>query len=159
MIIFDKPLSHYIRFARLFLVLIFLTGVLRLALSLQGVPNSTTRFFTMTGLAWIALIYYSIRMHTSGFGSYKQLLVVCVLVDWVAQAIAVAGIVIAMSTGVDNVFSSPEFAFGSDGKTWLHLGAHLLIGTTVGALLPWAVGSGILAISKRLSRKGVLQAT
>jgi hypothetical protein len=152
MTIFGKPLSAYIAFAKVFLVLILAAGVIRLTLSLGGVPNSTTRWFTMTGLAWIGLIYYSIRVHTSGFGSYRQLLVICVLQDWIAQAIAITGIVIAMSTGTDNVFSSPEFAFGSDGKTWLHLGAHLVIGTTVGALLPWAIGSAILAVTRNRKR-------
>jgi len=58
-----------------------------------------------------------------------------------------------MSSGVDNVFSSPEFAFGSDGKTWLHLGAHLFIGTTAGALIPWGFGSLILALTRRRTRK------
>jgi len=149
MTIFGKPLSEYIAFAKVFLILILAAGIMRLALSLGGVPNSTTRWFTMTGLAWIGVIYYSIRVRTSGFGSYKELLVICALQDWIAQAIAITGIVIAMSTGANNVFSSPEFAFGSDGKTWLHLGAHLFIGTTAGALIPWGVGSAILAMTRR----------
>src|SRR5712671_998238 len=149
MTIFGKSLSEYIAFAKLFLVLILAAGVIRLALSLEGVPNSTTRWFTMTGLAWIGVIYYSIRVRTSGFGSYKQLLVILVLQDWIAQAIAVIGIAIAMATGINNVFSSPEFAFGGDGKTWLHLGAHLVIGTTAGALIPWGVGSAILALTRK----------
>jgi hypothetical protein len=151
--IFGKPLSEYFSFARLFLILILAAGVTRLALSLNGVPNETTRWFTMTGLAWIGVIYYSIHIHTSGFGSYKQLLVIFVLQDWIAQAIAITGIIIAMSTGVNNVFSSPKFAFGQDGKTWLHLGAHLFIGTTAGALIPWGIGSLILTLTKRRSRK------
>src|SRR5215475_509417 len=151
MMIFGKPLSKYVAFAWLFLILIFATGVVRLALSLTGSPNSTARWFTMTGLAWIAVLYYSIRMRTSRFGSYKELLVVFVLLDWTAQLVAVAGIAIAIFTGVNNVFSAPEFAFGSDGKTWTHLGAHLLIGTTVGALVPWGVGSAIFTGAKKLT--------
>ena len=157
MTIFGKQLSDYVAFARVFLVLILVTGLTRLSLSLAGVPNSTARWFTMTGLAWIAIIYYSIRVHRSGFGSYKQLLVVCALLNWAAQAVAVVGIAIAMATGTDNVFSSPEFAFGGDGKTWLHLGAHLVIGTTVGTLFPWAVGSAILAVTKKTSTPRLVQ--
>lgn len=151
--IFGKPPSEYIAFAKVFLVLILVVGVIRLALSLSGVPNSTTRWFTMTGLTWIGVIYFSIRVHTSGFGSYKQLLVLCALLDWAAQAIAITGIAIAIATGTNNVFSSPEFAFGGDGKTWLHLGAHLFVGTTVGALIPWSVGSAILAMTRKRTRK------
>jgi len=151
--IFGKPLSEYIAFAKVFMILIFVAGVTRLALSLNGVPNETTRWFTMTGLAWIGVFYFSIRVHTTGFGSYKQLLVIFALVNWTAQAIAITAIVIAMATGTNNVFSSPEFAFGQDGKTWSHLLAHIFIGTTAGTLLPWAIGSGILAITRRITRK------
>jgi hypothetical protein len=151
--IFGKPLSEYIVFAKVFMILVFAIGVTRLALSLNGVPNETTRWFTMFGVAWIGVIYFSIRVHTSGFGSYKQLLVIFALVNWTAQAIAIAGIAIAMSTGTNNVFSSPEFAFGQDGKTWAHLLSHIFIGTTAGTLVTWVVGSGILALTRRITRK------
>ena len=36
--IFGKPLSEYIAFAKVFMILIFVAGVTRLALSLNGVP-------------------------------------------------------------------------------------------------------------------------
>jgi len=151
--IFGKPLSQYIAFAKVFIILVFVIGVTRLALSLNGVPNETTRWFTMIGVAWIGVIYFSIRVHTTGFGSYRQLLVIFALVNWTAQAIAITGIVIAMATGTNNVFSSPEFAFGQDGKTWSHLLAHVFVGTTIGTLFPWVIGSGILALTKKVTRK------
>src|SRR5579863_6893692 len=134
MTIFGKPLSQYIAFSKLFLGLILVAGITRLALSLGGVPNSTAKWFSMTVIALIGGVYYAIRVHTSGFGSYKQLLVICTLQNLVAQAIAILGIVLAIVTGTGNIFSSPEFAFGGDGKTWTHVAAHLFGGTTVGSL-------------------------
>ena len=151
MTIFGKPLSEYVAFAKVFLGLILVVGITRLALSLGGVPDSTAKWFSMTALVWIGVLYYPIRVHTKGFGSYKQLLVLIALQNFVAQAIAIAGIVLAIFTGVGNIFSAPEYAFGSDGKTWLHVGAHLVIGTTAGSLIPWIVGSGILALTRKLS--------
>ena len=151
MVIFGKRLSDYVAFCRVFLVLIFVIGIARLALSLGGVPNSTARWLSMTVTVWIAVIYYSVRGHTSGFGSYKQLLPVIALLNLTAQIIAIAGIAIAMITGNNNVFSSPEFAFGSDGKTWTHLLAHVFVGTTVGTLFPWLIGSAFLALTRRLA--------
>ena len=74
MTIFGKRLSEYIAFSRVFLILIFVVGIARLALSLGGVPNSTAKWLSMTAVAWIGVVYYSIRVNTSGFGSYKQLL-------------------------------------------------------------------------------------
>jgi membrane protein YqaA with SNARE-associated domain len=89
-------------------------------------------------------------VHTSGFGSYKQLLPVVALLNLVAQAIAIVGIVTAIFTGNNNIFSAPEYAFGADGKTWFHVAAHVFIGTTIGSLVPWAIGSGILAATRKL---------
>ena len=151
MIIFGKRLSDYVDFCRVFLILIPLVGITRLALSLGGVPNSTARWLSMTVTVWIAVIYYSVRVHTSGFGSYKQLLPVVALLNVSAQVIAITGIAIAIFSGTNNVFSSPEFAFGSDGKTWTHLLAHVFVGTTVGSLLPWIIGSGILALTRKFA--------
>jgi len=149
--IFGKPLSDYVRFSRLFLVLIAVTGLVRLALSLGGVPNSTVKWFSMTGLMWIAVVYYAIRIHKTGFGTYKHLLPVLAVLNVVFQAIAIAGILIAILTGNANVFSAPEYAFGGDGKTWSHLLAHVFIGTTLGTVLPWAIGCAILAATRKLS--------
>src|SRR6188768_4124696 len=117
MTIFGKRLSEYIVFARLFLILMLAIGAIRLTLSLNGAPFETTRWFSLTALAWLGTIYYSIRVHTTGFGSFKQLLVILILQDWIAQAFAITGIAIALATGTDNVFSVPEAFFGNDGKT------------------------------------------
>jgi hypothetical protein len=150
-VIFGKRLSDYATFCRVFLILIAITGVIRLAMSLGGVPNSTAKWFSMTALVWIAVIYYSIHIHTSRFGSYKQLLPVIALLNITAQVIAIVGIAIAMFTGTDNIFSAPEYAFGGDGKSLAHLLAHVFIGTTFGTLIPWVVGCGVLALTRKLS--------
>src|SRR5437773_2011904 len=98
MTVFGKPLSEYVHFCRVFLGLILVIGIARLVLSVEGVPNSTAKWLSMTAAAWIGVVYYSIRVHTSGFGSYKQLLVICALLNWVAQAVAILGIVLAIVT-------------------------------------------------------------
>jgi hypothetical protein len=159
MVIFGRRLSDYVAFCRVFLILIFVIGIGRLALSLGGVPNSTARWLSMTAAVWLAVIYYSVRVHTSGFGSYKQLLPVIALLNLTAQVIAITGIAIAIFTGNNNVFSSPEFAFGSDGKTWTHLLAHVFGGTTIGTLLPWFIGCSFLALTRKLtaSHRKVIQ--
>ncbi len=151
MIVFGKRLADYTSFAKLFLILIPVIGVARLSLSLGGIPNSTVRWLSMTVAVWIGVIYYSIRIHTSGFGSYKQLFPVIASLNLAAQVIAITAIAIAIFSGNNNVFSSPEFAFGTDGKTWTHLLAHVFIGTTVGTLLPWLIGSGFLAMSRKFT--------
>ena len=151
MTIFGKRLSEYVAFCKPFLGLILAVGVARLALSLGGVPNSTARWLSITAVIWIGVLYYAIRVHTSGFGSYKQLLPICVLLSLTAQVIIVPAIVLAILTGTDNIYSIPENFFGNDGKTWLHVAGHLFIGgTTLGPLIGWLVGCIIMFATKKL---------
>src|SRR3954469_3110430 len=149
--IFGKSFGEYVKFAKVFLVLIPLAGITRLALSLSGEPNSGVKWISVTALVSIGTIYYAIRVHTTRFGSYKQLLAVCFLLNLSAQVVVVSGIILAIFTGTNNIFSSPEYAFGGDGRTWLHVGAHGLIGTTAGSLVPWLFGSVVLAITRKLT--------
>jgi hypothetical protein len=151
--IFGKPLSEYISFSKPILWLITIVGIARLALSLGGVENGIVKWLSISVALLIGLVYFSIRVHTSGFGSYKQLLVVIFLQSVVAQLIIIAGIVIAIFTAKDNIFSAPEYSGGGDGKTWLHVGAHFLLGTTVGPLIAWLVGSVIMFVTKKVTRK------
>src|SRR6476660_4244993 len=108
MTIFGKPLSEYVAFAKVFLLLIIIVGIARLALSLAGVENGTVKWLSISVVALLGLVYYSVRVHTTGFGSYKQLLALIVIQSIVAQTIIIAGIVIAIFTGRDNIFSAPE---------------------------------------------------
>src|SRR5262245_7860141 len=151
MTIFGRRLSDYVAFCRPFLILIPVVGIVRLLLSLEGVPNSTAKWFSVTALVWIGVLFYAIRVHTRGFGGYKQLLVICTLQNLVAQAVIVFGIALAMVTRTGNIYSAPEYAFGSDGASWFHLGAHLVVGTTFGSLVPWLIGSLILAATRKLA--------
>ncbi len=148
---FGKTLSEYISFAKPILLLIIIVGVTRLALSLAGAQNSAVKFISITAVLFIGLVYFAIRVYTTGFGSYKQLLPLLFLQSVVSQAIIVAGILIAMKTGKDNIFSAPEYSGGGDGKTWLHVGAHIVLGAIFGPLLAWLVGSIILWVTKKIS--------
>ena len=152
MTIFGRRLSEYVRFCKVFLILIAAIGILRLLLSIGGVPNQTARWFSMTAVSWIGLLYHSVRIQATVFGGYKQLLVICVLQNAVAQTIAIFAIVLAILTGVGNIYSAPEYAFGGD-TPWLHAGAHVVIGMPVGSLVLWLIGSLVMFATKKLSRQ------
>ena len=149
--IFGKGFSDYVAFEQAFLIVVLVVGVARLGLSLLGVPNSTTRFVSLTVVLLLGMIYYAVRVYTSGFGSYSQLLPVLALPVIVANSIIIAGIVIAILTGRNNIFSAPEFSPGRvDGKTWGHVGGHV-IAMIVGPLIFWAVGSLIMLVTKKIA--------
>jgi hypothetical protein len=152
MTIFGKRLSEYAAFAKVFLALILLVGMVRLALSLGGVPNTTARWISISVVMWIGIVYFAVRVHTTSFGTYRHLLPIYALQSLAAQAVIVPAIILAILTGRDNIFSIPEYSFGSDGKTWAHVAAHLFIGTTVGSLVAWAAGSLVMFATSKLTR-------
>jgi hypothetical protein len=71
-----------------------------------------------------------------------------------AQVIIAPAIMLAIFTGQDNIYSVPDYSFGQDGKTWLHVVAHLGLGTTIGPLVSWIVGCLIMFATKKLVTKG-----
>jgi hypothetical protein len=149
--IFGKSLSEYLSFQKYILLLILIVGLARLFLSLAGVMDSTTKWLSISVVSLIGLIYYAIRVHTTGFGSYKQLLPLIFIQNLLAQGITILGIIIAIYTGKDNVFSAPEYSGGTDGKTWLHVFAHLVVGLVLGPLAGWLIASIIMFVVKKVA--------
>ena len=147
--IFGKSFSEYVRFEKVILLLIFVVGIARLALSLGGVANSTAKWVSITAVSFLGLVYVSIRVHTSGFGSYKQLLPLVFIQTALAHLIVVGAIVLAMQTGKDNIFSAPEYSPAGNGKTWGHVVAHLIAGFVALPLLGWLIGSVLLFVTKK----------
>jgi len=89
-----------------------------------------------------------VSVHTSGFGSYRELLPVVALPLMLGNSIVMKAIVIAILTGKDNIFSAPEFSPGKfDGKTWGHVARHGLA-MIVLPLLMWAGSSLIMLVTK-----------
>jgi uncharacterized RDD family membrane protein YckC len=97
------------------------------------------------------MLYYSVRVHTSGFGSYKQLLPVIALQVILGNCIVIAGIVLAILTSKDNIFSAPEFSPGkANGKTWGHVGGHV-VAMIILPLILWALGCLIMLVTKKVT--------
>lgn len=152
--IFGKSLTEYLTFSKWILVFIFVVGIARLVLSLAGVPNSTAKWLSVTVATLIGVLYFAVRVHTSGFGSYKHLLPIYVLQGLVGNAVIIPAIALAIVTGTDNIYSAPEFSGGQDGKNWVHAGAHLVFGTIIGPLVTWLVGCLVMFVTKKISTKG-----
>ncbi|HEY6293321.1 MAG TPA: hypothetical protein VI455_17355 [Terriglobia bacterium] len=148
--IFGKSLSDYLSFEKGFLILILAVGLGRLVLSLLGVPNSTVKFLSLTVVFLLGMLYYSVRVYTTGFGGYMQLLPVIALQVILGNCIIIAGIMLAIVSGKDNIFSAPEFSGGADGKTWGHVGGHFLA-MIVAPLVLWLVGSLIMFATKKVT--------
>jgi hypothetical protein len=152
---FGKRIPEYLGFQKAWLIALAVVGLGRLLLSLAGLPDRTVMFLSMTVVGWAAVFYYGVALHTRGFGSYRHLVPLMLFQMIVVQAIAVFGILLAVA-GLPNIYAAPEYSgppFARSANQWSHALAHLTIGIVAPVLLGWAVGSLVLFITKKVSRR------
>jgi len=147
--VFGKKFSEYIRFQRWILILVATVFIIRLVLPFAGVAIAQARWISINLVLLIALVYCSIAVHTSGFGSYKHLYGLILVHNGFAHLLIAFGIALGILTGTDNIYTAPEFFGGSSGRNWSHVLAHVFAVLIV-PLIGWLIGSVILFITKRL---------
>src|SRR4029453_17197014 len=130
-------------------VLVAVAFVARLSLSLAGTSFTSTRWVSINLVLLLGLVYCSVAVHTSGFGSYKQLFGLLVVQNVFAHTLVALGIVIGIVMGRENAFTMPEVSGGGNGATWIHALIHLVAGFIV-PVFAWLVGSVILFVTKKL---------
>jgi hypothetical protein len=146
---FGKKLSEYIQFEQWLLILVAAVWAVRLGMSLAGTSFTVTKWVSINIVLLIGLIYCSVAVQTAGFGSYKQLLGLLFLQTALAHILIACAILLGIVTGVGNAYTGPEVFGGNDGKTWVHVAAHL-IAAFILPLITWLIGSAILFVTKRL---------
>ncbi|HET8644811.1 MAG TPA: hypothetical protein VFO85_04950 [Vicinamibacteria bacterium] len=151
MTVFGKPLSAYARFAKLGLAVVAAVTLLRLILSLAGVDNDAAKWVSGTAAALAAALVYSARVHTKGFGSYKQVLPVVWLIAMTLSVLVALAVMLGIVTGQDNIFTAPEYSGGQDGKNWVHVFAHIVVGAVILPLVLWGLGSLVLLVTKAVA--------
>jgi hypothetical protein len=152
---FGKPVSEYLRFQKVWLILLAAVGLARLGLSLAGLSDRTVMWLSMTAVGWAAVFYYGVAVHTRGFGTYRHLVPLLLFQILLVQAIAVAGILLAIA-GLPNIYAAPEFSgppFARSANQWTHALAHLTIGIVAPVLLGWGVSSLVLLVTKAVTRR------
>ena len=151
---FQKPYSEYIRFQTPVLIAMAIVGLLRLGLSIAGMPDSIVKFVSVSAVGFAGIVYYGVRVRPTGFGSYRHLLPLVFNQGLVANGIAIVGIGLAVM-GMPNIYDVQEFRgpFATAETTPLqHALAHMFIGTTVGALMGWGMSSIVMAVFGRPRR-------
>jgi len=147
---FGKPYSEYIRFQTPFLAAIAVVGLIRLALSMAGQPDSVVKFASMTVVGFAGVVYYGARVRPTGFGSYRHLLPLIFNQGLIANGIAIIGIGLSVM-GMPNIYDVAEFRppFAREATPLAHAAAHLFFGTTLGTLVGWVFGSIVMALFGR----------
>jgi hypothetical protein len=148
---FGKTVSQYLGFQKVVLALIVAAFLVRLALSLSGQPNSVGKWVSVTVVLLAGLVYYGVRVHTSGFGSYKQLYPLVLFQSLVGEGLVALAVALGILTGTDNIYTAPEYSGGGDGKNWGHVIAHLVVAAVILPLISWGLSSLVLFVTKKLA--------
>src|SRR5262245_22639044 len=146
---FGKKFSEYIQFQKWILILIVVVFALRLGLSLAGMPVSQARWVSINLVLLVGLVYCSIAVQTRHFGSYRHLYGLLLVQTVLAHLLIALGIILAVLTGTQNIYTAPEFFGGGNGANFGHAALHVVAGF-IAPIISWAIGSIILFITKRV---------
>ncbi len=157
---FGKTLSQYVAFQKPILILIAVVFVMRLALSMVGVPVSGAKFLSVTGVLVLGSLYYGWAVGPQGFGSFKQLYGANLVQGVFSQTLIALAIVLAIVLGKDNVYTIPEFyPFSSgnmpipmptDGKNFIHAINHVVIAGAIALpLIGWLLSSVVHLLTRK----------
>ena len=150
--VFHKTLSEYFAFQRTIMILIVAVGFVRLFSSLAGVSDSIVKWFSLTALAIVGIVYCAIQVPRTGFGGYKHLLPLYVMQAGTGNLIIAGGIALSAITGKENIFSRPEYSGPMASNPWLHAAGHIADGFIIGPLIGWLIGAIIMFVILKVSR-------
>ena len=125
--------------------LIAAVWLLRWVLDAVGTPRWLVLVVSVTAITSLSILAAAGLMHFRRFGSYLNVVVASfLLVTW-GQLLIIMAIVFAAATGVENIFTAPEFSRVDDqthlgnilGHLTFGIGAGTLFGAATGCLLLW----------------------
>ncbi len=126
-------------------IFIALVWLLRMVLSAMGLPPSVPRFFSVTAAGALAVLLAVLLIHFRRFGGYTNVVVSSLLLNAWSQLLIVLAIVFSALTGIENVYTLPEFSIPSDGPRHLrHIYGHLTFMTGLGTLMGAGMGCLLL---------------
>jgi hypothetical protein len=142
--------KEQMRFLYPFFLLMFSIWALRIMLDAAGAPGWLTRLMSLTTFSPIAILLGVLLLHVRGAGGYSQVVVTSFLINAWAQLLIIATIVFSVTTGIDTVYTAPEFSLpGDDPWHMRHIHGHLTFGIGLGSLVGAGVGCLLLSLLRR----------
>ena len=148
--VLGKSIGEYFEFGRVIIIPMAVFGLARPLLYMGGVPLSVAGKISVTGFGFIALLYFGVQVARTGFGTYRHLLPLNFLVSATSAIIISGSIAIAIFTGVDNIYTLPQYAEGIEGRSWFHFGAHLLVGFVIIPIVATIMGAIVMFVTTKL---------
>jgi hypothetical protein len=142
-------LRDHIRLVGPLFGLVAAVWALRLILAAAGAPRILVHAFAVTLAVPICIMLAVFLIHIRRFGSYANVVLgALLLVAW-GELLISAAIAFSALTGIETVYSEPEFSFGIH-SPWKHIAGHMTFGIGFGTLFGAAMGCLLLWMLHRL---------
>ena len=147
-----RTLREHIQLLTPLFGLIAAVWVLRWSLYQIGVPLYIVRFLSITAVVAVSILLASLLIHEKRFGGYVNAVVAAFLLVFWSQLLIVAAIFIAVVTGMENVYTLPEFSVpGPDPNHMRHMWGQLTFGIGFEALAGAFVACLFLFMLRRIT--------
>ena len=124
--------------------------ILRWLLGAAGAPRWITGALSLTVAAPISILLAVLLMHVRRFGSYANVVVASLLLNAWTQLLIIAAILISVATGIENIYTAPEFSMRSpDPYHVRHIYGHLTFGLALSTLTGAGVGCFLLFLLRK----------
>jgi hypothetical protein len=130
--------------------LIAAVWLLRWVLDALGAPRMLVVALSVSGATALAILIAVGLIHFRSVGGYSSVLLASFLIVVWEQALIVAAILVSVASGVENIFTEPEFSIGDDPNHVRHILGHLTFGIAAGMLFGGAAGCVLLFLLRRL---------
>jgi hypothetical protein len=130
--------------------LIAAVWLLRWVLDALGAPRVLVVGLSVSGATALAILIAVGLIHFRSVGGYSSVLLASFLIVVWEQTLIVAAILVSVLSGVENVFTEPEFSIGNDPNHVRHIVGHLTFGIAAGMLFGGAAGCVLLFLLRRL---------
>ncbi len=120
--------------------------LIRLLLAAVGAPSILIRIASLTVAGPASILLAAVLIHSRRYGSYASIVLSSFLLNGWVQLLIIVAIAFGTVTGIENVYTAPEFSMpGDDPFHVRHIVGHLtfgfgltsLVGAAEGCLLLW----------------------
>lgn len=148
-------LFEHFRLIRPLFLLIALIWFIRFFLTPGVTPRPIVDLTSVTAIVSVAVILAVVRIYARDFGGYASVVLSTLLLVLWGQILVVAAILFSVATGIENIYTSPEFSLPiPDPFHFRHIVGHLTFGVGGGTLVGSAMGCLLLFVLRHLIKGG-----
>lgn len=148
----NRSITEHIRLLTPFFGIIAAIFVLRLLVGFMNPPGWVLSLISLSLIVPVTIVLMAIMIHSRRFGGYPSVVFsTFLLVAW-SQIIIVLAIIFSLMTGMENIYTAPEFSIqGEDPYFSRHIFGHLTFGIGLETIFGSILGSLVLYMLRRTS--------